>query len=104
MFGLLVLFPAACRSHHQQSDARFVRLEAMLDEQLPPGTSYARVTFFLDARGYKYSVEEESKRIVAVIQKVDEQTLTRLTARVEFQFNASGQLVSCEVVPWPFAP
>jgi len=104
MLGLSVLLPVACGSRHQQSDARFARLEALLDEQLPPGTTYARVTFFLDAQGYKYSTEEGGRRVVAVIQRVDQQTLTRVTARVEFQFDASGQLVSCEVTPWPFAP
>jgi len=103
VLGFAALFPAACGNHHQPSDARLARLESQLDEQLPPGTSFARVTFFLDTQGYKYSAEEGGKRVVAIIQRVDPQTLTRVNARVEFQFDAAGELLSLEVTPWPFA-
>lgn len=101
LFGLL-MFGAACQSHGRTSDPKLEKIEEMLDGQLPPGTPLSRVTFFLDARGYQYRME--GKKLVAVIQRVDEDTLTRVTARVEFEFDGNDKLVSYDLHSEPVGP
>lgn len=103
LLGLL-LFGVACQSHSRTSDPKLKKIEEMLDSQLPPGTSLSRVTFFLDSRGYEYRMDDKRKKLVAVIQRVDEDTLTRVAARVEFEFDGNDKLISYDLHSEPAGP
>lgn len=104
LLGLLLFGAAACKSRARTSDPRLKKIEEMLDGQLPPGTSLSRVTFFLNARGYEYRIDDKEKKVVAIIPKVDEETLTRVVARVEFEFDPHDKLVNYELFSEPAGP
>jgi hypothetical protein len=103
LLGLL-LFGVACQSRGRTSDPKVKKIEEMLDGQLPPGTSLSRVTFFLDSRGYQYRMDDKRKKLVAIIHRVDEETLTRVAARVEFEFDGNGKLISYDLHSEPAGP
>ncbi len=104
LLGLLLFGAVGCKSRARASDPRLKKIEEMLDGQLPPGTSLSRVTFFLNARSYEYRIDDKEKKVVAIIPRVDEDTLTRVVARVEFEFNAHDKLVNYQLYPEPGGP
>ncbi len=104
LLGLLLFGAVACKSRARTSNPKLKKIEEMLDSRLPPGTPLSRVTFFLDSRGYEYRIDDKGKKLTAVIQKVDEETLTRVSARVEFEFDRNDKLVSYELHSGPVGP
>lgn len=104
LLGLLLFGAVACKGRARTSDPRLKKIEEMLDGQLPPGTSLSRVTFFLNSRGYEYRIADRENKIVAIIPRVDEETLTRVVARVEFEFDRNDRLVNYELHSEPAGP
>lgn len=104
LLGLCLFAAIACKGHARTSDPKLKKIEEMLDGQLPPGTTLSRVTFFLNSRGYEYRIDGQQKKVIARIQKVDEETLTRVAARVEFEFDQNDKLVDYELRSDPVGP
>jgi hypothetical protein len=98
LFGVfLLLAPAGCKSGAHTSDSRLRQIDEMLDSQLPQGTPKARVVFFLSSQGYPLESTSDAKAIVAIVHRVDTDTLQPATARVTFHFDASDKLKSYEL-------
>jgi hypothetical protein len=92
----LALVLAGCKSGAHTSDPRLRQIDQMLDSQLPQGTPKSRVIFFLGSQNFP--VENATDRsVVAIIHRVDTDTLQPATARVTFHFDASDKLKSYEL-------
>jgi hypothetical protein len=107
-FALLcsLLLPAtACKSHAgHTSDPQLRKIDDLIDAQLPAGTPFTRVSFFLSSRGYPLDPSRDPHTIIAVIRHVDTQTLQPITARVTFHFDEHDKLISYNLVPAPDVP
>jgi hypothetical protein len=95
----LVLALAGCKSGPHTSDPRLRQIDKMLDSQLPEGTSKSRVMFFLGSQNFPVENATDSKSVVAIIHRVDTDTLQPATARVTFHFDASDKLKSYDLEP-----
>jgi hypothetical protein len=71
----------------------------MLDAQLPQGTPRARVIFYLSSQNFTVENPGDAKAVVAIVHRVDTDTLQPVTARVTFQFDASDKLKSYDLEP-----
>jgi len=76
----------------------------MLDSQLPPGTPQPNVALYLSTQGYPEQPSQEPGTIVAIIRKIDMQTMEPVTARVTFYFDARGRLNTFELKRTPNLP
>src|SRR5271156_651841 len=101
---LSLLSASGCKSHAHTSDSRLQKIDEMLNTQLPPGTSMARVDHFLKSRGYAVGDSPDKNSLVAVVRHVDTDTLQPATARVTFHFDSNRNLVSYELQSAPDAP
>jgi hypothetical protein len=89
---------AGCKPNGHTSDPRLRPIDEMLDSQLPAGTAKSRVTFYLSSQNFPVENTADPRAIVAVVHHVDSDTLQPATARVTFQFDASDNLKSYELV------
>ncbi len=96
VFAILAL--AGCKQGGHTSDPRLKQIDEMLDSQLPAGTSKSRVPFYLSSQGFPLESTSDPRALVAVVHRVDTDTLQPATARVTFHFDASGNLKSYELV------
>jgi hypothetical protein len=96
VFTMLAL--AGCKHSGHTSDARLKQIDAMLDSQLPSGTSKSRVTFYLSSQGFPLETTNDPHALVAIVHHVDTETLQPATARVTFHFDPSDNLKSYELV------
>jgi hypothetical protein len=95
---LAILALVGCRRNGHTSDARLRQIDEMLDSHLPPGTAKSRVSFYLSSQGFPLESTSDPHAIVAVVHRVDTDTLQPATARVTFHFDASDNLKSYELV------
>jgi hypothetical protein len=96
--GLLTaLTIGGCKTSKHSSDARLRAIDEMLDAELPKGTNLARVSLFLNERGYRVENPGKGQIVVAVVRKIDTETLRPVNARVTFHFDAQDQLQSYEM-------
>jgi hypothetical protein len=96
--------PWGCKTSAHSSDSRLRKIDEMLDAELPKGTSMARVTFFLSSRGYRIENPGKAQTIVAIVRKIDTETLRPANARVTFHFDAGDRLDSYELAASPDEP
>jgi|SRR5450432_571813 hypothetical protein len=102
--SLLFLTLAGCQKSPRTSDPALLPIQEMLDAQLPAGSTTARVALYLDTQGYPTEPGEKNGTIVAVVRKMDMQRMEPVTARVTFNFDANGKLISFELRRTPNRP
>jgi hypothetical protein len=95
----LALASGGCKSSAHTSDLRLQQIDAMLDSQLPQGTPKSRVIFFLGSQNFPVQNATDAKAVVAIVHRVDTDTLQPATARVTFHFDASDKLKSYDLEP-----
>ena len=100
--GLLILCAAllcaaGCQKMERTSDPQLKPIQDMLDTQLPPGTPDTKVLTFLENRGFPVLPTGKQGTIVTTIRHIDSQTVTPVTARVTFYFDANRKLNTYEL-------
>ena len=98
---LTLLVPTGCNLRGHTSDPHLKQIDQMIDSQLPPGTSKARVAFYLNSQGFQIESTTDPRAIVATVRRVDTETLQPASALVTFHFDAAGNLKSYELVAAP---
>jgi hypothetical protein len=98
-FSILIL--PGCQQGKHTSNPRLRQIDDMLDAQLHPGATKARVTMYLNSQGFAIENSNDLHIVVAIIKHVDIDTLQPETARVTFHFDANDKLLSYELVPAP---
>jgi hypothetical protein len=93
-----------CKASKHSSDARLRAIDEMLDAELPKGTNLARVSLFLNERGYRVENPGQGQMVVAIVRKIDTETLRPVNARVTFHFDRQDQLQSYEMTSAPDEP
>src|SRR5882762_1645878 len=95
----LVLALAGCKSVAHTSDPRLRQIDEMLGSQLPQGTPKSRIILYLSSQNYPVENTRDARAIVAVVHRVDTDTLQPATARVTFHLDASDKLKSYDLEP-----
>jgi len=95
----LALALAGCKSSAHTSDPRLRQIDEMLDSQLPQGTPKSRVILYLSSQNYPAENTGDAKTVVAIVHRVDTDTLQPATARVTFHFDASDKLKFYDLEP-----
>jgi hypothetical protein len=93
----LFLALAGCKSGAHTSDPHLRQIDEMLDAQLPQGTPKSRVIFFLSSQNFSVENTNDAKAVVAIVHRVDTDTLQPATARVTFHFDVGDKLKSYEL-------
>lgn len=93
----LAVVLAGCKTSAHTSEPRLRQMDQWLDSQLPQATSKSRVIFFLSSQGFPIQNSGNSKVVVAIVHRVDTDTLQPATARVTFHFDASDKLKSYDL-------
>jgi hypothetical protein len=93
----MALCAAGCQKIPRTSDPQLKPIQDMLDAQLPAGTPQAHVLTFLNNRGYAVLPTGQQGTIVTSIRHIDPQTVTPVTARVTFYFDANDKLNTYEL-------
>jgi len=104
LFFLAVLAtsgPIGCRTSRHTSNSQLRQIDDTLDAQLPAGTSRSRVTVYLNSQGYTIENTNDPHAMVAIVRRVDTETLRPVTARVTFHFDASDNLTTYELAVAP---
>jgi hypothetical protein len=102
MLGILTTLPiAGCRSGRHTSDSRLRQIDDTLDAQLPAGASKSKVSFYLSSQGFPLESTNDPHAIVAIVHRVDTDTLRPVTARVTFHFDARDNLTTYELALAP---
>jgi hypothetical protein len=100
--GILLILPlAGCKGKGHTSDPRLRQMDEMLDAQLPEGSLKARVAVYLSSQGFPLQASNDPRAIVAIVHRVDTETLKPVTALVTFHFDARDKLQSYEIVEAP---
>ena len=103
-FILALLLAAGCQPAGHTSDPQLRKVDLILDQHLPKGTTMNRVISFLSSRGYPMENSRDPHAIVAVVRHIDTATLEPITARVTFHFDARDKLVTYELAPGQDSP
>jgi hypothetical protein len=93
----VLLALGGCQKTPRTSDPQLKPIQDMLDEQLPAGTPEANVLTFLGNRGYPVLPTGKQGTVVTTIRHIDTQTVTPVTARVTFYFDANRKLNTYEM-------
>ena len=93
----LALALSGCKTSTHTSDPRLRQIDEMLDAQLPHGTPKSRVIFFLSSQNFPLENTSDAKTVVAIVHRVDTDTLRPATARVTFHFDAADKLKSYDL-------
>jgi hypothetical protein len=96
-FSILIF--AGCKQAKHTSNPRLRQIDDMLDAQLHPGETKARITFYLNSQGFPIENPNDPHSVVAIVRHVDADTLQPETARVTFHFDANDRLLSYELIP-----
>jgi hypothetical protein len=100
MFAALSFFTfAGCSRGKHTSNPRLRQIDDMLDAQLHPGTTKARVIVYLHSQGFELADSLDRHSVVAIVRHVDTDTLQPETARVTFHFDENDKLLTYELVP-----
>ena len=103
-FVFLTVALSGCKTGAHTSDPRLRQIDELLDSQLPQGTPRSRVIFFLSSQGFPLQNARDEKAVMAIVHRVDTDTLQPATARVTFHFDASDKLKSYELEPAADSP
>jgi len=93
----LPLFFSACNKESHTDDPQLKPIETTLKTDLPAGSTVARVSTYLESRGYETQAGSQPGTLVAVIRHIDTERVTPVTARVTFFFDANGKLNTFEM-------
>jgi hypothetical protein len=93
-----------CKQSRQVDDPQLKPIQAMLEQNLPIGTTEGAVAQFLSARGYPTETTDQPGTLVAIIRHIDTERMQPVTARVTFYFDANGKLNTYEIVRTANAP
>jgi len=97
----LSLALSGCKTSGHTSDPRLRQIDEMLDSQLPQGTPKSRVIFFLSSQNFAVENARDARTVVAIVHRVDTDTLQPATARVTFHFDDADKLKSYDLEPAP---
>ena len=97
----LSLALSGCKTSGHTSDPRLRQIDEMLDSQVPQGTPRSRVIFFLSSQNFAVENARDARTVVAVVHRVDTDTLQPATARVTFHFDDADKLKSYDLEPAP---
>jgi len=92
-----ILCVAGCQKIERTNDPQLKPIQTMLDAQLPQGTPEANVLAFLNNRGFPVLPDGKQGTIVTTIRHIDTETVTPVTARVTFYFDANRRLNTFEM-------
>ncbi len=92
-----IVWSAGCQKIERTNDPQLKPIQAMLDAQLPHGTPEANVLSFLNNRGFPVLPDGKQGTIVTTIRHIDTETVTPVTARVTFYFDANRRLNTYEL-------
>ena len=92
-----ILWAAGCQKIERTNDPQLKPIQAMLDAQVPQGTPEANVLAFLNNRGFPVLPDGKQGTIVTTIRHIDTETVTPVTARVTFYFDANRKLNTYEL-------
>jgi hypothetical protein len=92
-----ILWAAGCQKVDRTNDPQLKPIQTMLDAQLPQGTPEANVLAFLNNRGFPVLPDGKQGTIVTTIRHIDTETVTPVTARVTFYFDANRRLNTYEM-------
>ena len=98
---------AGCKNNPavHTSDPQMKGIDALLAEQLPPGTSAARVETFCKVRGYEQRDSVQPHTLVVIVNHINPETVKPEVARVTFHFDpATDKLTTYELEPAPALP
>jgi len=93
--------PIGCKTGRHTSNPQLRQIDDALDAQLPAGTSRSRVAFYLSSQGYALENTNDPHSLVAIVRRVDTETLRPVTARVTFHFDARDSLTTYELAVAP---
>jgi hypothetical protein len=91
-------------SHKHTSDLRLQKIDEMINAELPPGTPRTRVEYFFNSRGYRLEDSPEKNSVVAIVRRIDTDTLQPATARATLHFDSNNKLISYELQSAPDVP
>jgi hypothetical protein len=97
----LSLAVSGCKTSGHTSDSRLRQIDEMLDSQLSQGTPKSRVIFFLSSQNFAVESARDARTVVAIVHRVDTDTLQPATARVTFHFDDADKLKSYDLEPAP---
>lgn len=97
LLSSMLIVSAGCQKVQRTNDPQLKPIQDMLDAQVPVGTPEANVLTFLNNRGYPVLPAEKQGTIVTTIRHIDTQTITPVTARVIFYFDANRKLNTYEL-------
>jgi hypothetical protein len=97
--AFLALVLSGCKTSAHTSDPRLRQIDELLDSKLPQGTPKSRVIFFLGSQNFPVENTIDAQAVVAIVHRVDTDTLQPATARVTFHFDASDKLKSYDLEP-----
>jgi hypothetical protein len=97
--AFLALVLSGCKTSAHTSDPRLRQIDELLDSKLPQGTPKSRVIFFLGSQNFPVENTSDAQAVVAIVHRVDTDTLQPATARVTFHFDASDKLKSYDLEP-----
>jgi len=86
-----------CQKVSRTNEAQLKPIKDMLDAQVPVGAPEANVLTYLKNRGYPLLPAAKQGTIVASVRHIDTQTVTPVTARVTFYFDANHRLNTYEL-------
>jgi hypothetical protein len=93
----VILWATGCQKVERTNDPQLKPIQTMLDAQLPQGTPEANVLAFLNNRGFPVLPDGKQGTIVTTIRHIDTETVTPVTARVTFYFDANRRLNTYEM-------
>ena len=97
IFCAVTMAFCGCQKTSRTSDPQLKPIQDMLDAQVPAGTPEANVLTYLNNRGYPVLPTGKQGTIVTTIRHIDTQTVTPVTARVTFYFDANHKLNTYEM-------
>jgi hypothetical protein len=92
---------SGCKTSGHTSDPRLRQIDEMLDSQVPQGTPKSRVIFFLSSQNFAVENARDARTVVAIVHRVDTDTLQPATARVTFHFDDADKLKSYDLESAP---
>jgi len=93
---------SGCSHNRHTFDPRLRTIDALLNSNLPAGTTRGRVEYFLKSRGYELEAVADKTTVRALVRHVDPGTLDPAAANATFHFDANGKLTGYELAPAPF--
>jgi len=95
---------SGCKQSLTVDDPQLKPIQAMLEQNVPIGSTEGTVNQFLSMRGYPTEPSDKPGTVIAIIRHIDTEKMQPVTARVTFYFDANGKLATYEIVRTMNAP